>query len=537
MSRHAASARSDDGRTVRRFRFDGRLAAAAAILSLAGAALAADRPLGPELGNVEVRAEIQPGPQGDDIDLFAGNVARGERISAEIVVPRSSGLYPRLELLGPDGSPVAIDLVSRHFGRMLRLREFTVPETGRWTIRVGSEFGTIGEYALRIRVRAALPAVVEAPDGASGPVDLPFDALAGSRLELRATAAPASSARLVSVTDPSGAEVPGASGPLAAEAKVKGRKIAVGVDALPGADGTYVAHFALDGSQRDFSAVATVTSPPRIRGSRRLRATEPYMAPIPTPFRSTNERSIRIQGRYFASDRAPTVLFGDVPGSVVTVEPYGNYIDVLPPELPEGSVVRIAVVNPDGQSFERPDAFYYVPAPVFDDLVDAATGARVVGSRPEGGRLVRVFGRNFQTGIWLRFGASDDVLPLVKNDGELLATVPAQPVGPADVKIYDAYFHEIAAPFTFEYKDPPTIDAAPYTPSQPTSDGFSWVSMSGTGFSAGDAVRFDGALTESLLVTPSILQFRVPATSPGAHQVTVTDRVGTVVAAPQITTR
>lgn len=500
-------------------------------------------PLGPGLGDLTYRTQIRTTAQGADADEYAGVLSAGERLSVAVVSPFQSGLLPALEFVGPDGAARRVEVRARVLGKQLEVRDWPVPETGRWTVRVASILGTYGKYSVRFRVRSPAPFRTEVEPDEEGvvPVDteLAFDALPGSRLDLRAEVRKGPAPQLVSLVGPDGTDVPGVSGPAAGDAVEGPHAVRLRLNDVGPQCGTYRARFTAPAGHGGFVATAQVTTPRRERGVRRLRADEPYLDPRITPLRGVKDLPVRLTGLHFSAAPPPTVLFGDVPGTNVVVDPYGIHLDVTPPELPEGSTVRVAVVNPDGQVFERPGHFYYVPAPVVTDLVSidpvGADGEPVRGASTAGGRRVRLLGSNFQTGIFLRFGGSADVLPILRGDGRMDVTVPAHGAGIVEVHVLDAYLHDAVAPLAFEYKAPPEFAADPYMPATVAGDGTAWVTITGSGFAREDVVLFDGEPTQCVALPPFAIQFRVPVAAPGPHTVAIRDRVDTVTQGPDLT--
>ncbi|MCE9635873.1 MAG: IPT/TIG domain-containing protein [Planctomycetes bacterium] len=492
---------------------------------------------GPDLGNVQYRGELKYGPAGYDTDEFSSRLARGERLSARIVSPFQSPLFPTLELVGPDGTVRSVDVRSRGYGKRLEFDGFVVPETGRWTVRVGSILQTQGKYAITFAIRAAPPARIavgpDEPGTSAASADLDFDAVAGSSVEIRANAGRHTNVSISALVDPSGADVAGESGPAVDSAFAKKGVVALRVPSLGVGDGTYRATFTAGAGHDGFSAVARVEPPARPRGTKWLVADEPWIEPLTRPIRGVHERSVRIRGLHFPSQPVPTVQFGGIPGTDVLIDPYGTYIDVAPPPLPEGGTYSVAVVLADGQAMQRDDYFYYVPTPRADAIVDRA-GGPVVGGSTVGGRTVRIRGANFQTGIFLRFGESKDVLPLILADDLIEVVTPPHDAGSVEVRVLDAYIHDVVAAVRYEYKDAPVVSFAPYTPTTFSAGVITPVVLAGGNFERSDTVLFDGVAVATAWISDSRLTFTVPPSSAGPHTVAVLDRLGSIAVAPPI---
>ena len=510
----------------------------AAALAGVPAAAVADSLVGPQLGNVTYRGEIRIGPDGDDDDAFAGHLLRGERLSLRIVSPFQSPLFPEIVVVGPDGTPRDVGVRSRgNFGKVLELRNWVVPETGLWTVHVRSQLATQGDYTLRMSIRSRSPERIVVPRDKTGTVpadvDFAFDAIEGARLELRATSRDRTAPQIVALTDPAGATVRDEdSVPVVGAAIARKGRVTLGVEALASGDGTYHAQITAPAGHRGFEATARVIPPARPRGSRRLGPDEPWIAPRLGLLRGVKERTVRIDGRNFSKLVRPVVLFGNAKGTDVSVDPFGNYLDVKPPQLAEGATVRVAVVNPDGQAAERPAFFFYVPTPRVEDITDV-TGAAVRGSSTAGGRKVRFKGTGFETGVYVRFGGSQDVLPQILDSGEMELRTPAQPAGTVEIHLLDGFLHDEVVQIAFEYKAPPAIDSPAYTPEIGVSLGS--VDIAGTGFEPTDVVLFDGSPAVTQWLSPFGLRFFVPVATSGQHAVSVIDRIGTVTACPNLT--
>ena len=231
--------------------------------------------------------------------------------------------------------------------------------------------------------------------------------------------------------------------------------------------------------------------------------------------------------------QGPRVFFGDVQAVGTSTDPYGNWVECEPPELPDGSLVRVAVVNADGQGYERDGFAYYVPAPTVTDVTDVA-GTSVIGGSTVGGLTLRVHGSNFQSGVLVHVGPSLAVVPQILGPGLLEFRTPAQAAGIVKVRVEDAYLHSVPAPGTFEYKDPPKFGSVPYFPSEASESQPTAVGLAGSGFAFGDVVLLDGVETATQVVSSSSLVFVVPAGAAGSIEVSIRDRVGTVVKGPAI---
>jgi hypothetical protein len=531
------SGESSEGTVAARRAPRARLLAAAILvpgLSLGAAALG-DTPLDPPLRAGGYDAEIANGPAGPDEDVFSGLLVKGERLTVKVVAPNSSPLVPDLEVTRPDGTLHPEMPKQLRFGKSLKLSNLVVDQTGLWKIRVAPRLGTTGKYRLSTQVKPAPAAVLYVSDAAGGTFPLPFEALGGSAvsLELRGKKG---TPDLASLRDPGNAEVLGATGPVFPLAEVKKSKLTLTVAQLGLGDGTYTADFVVPPGSGPYRATVRVTRPPLARGFATLKPDEPYMDPILDVRLGVENLPLKISGRNFASGCA--VWFGDTRVTSGVVDQFGSRIEVVPPPGAPGSTVRVAVVNPDGQAFERPDYFRYVPPLTITDLVDR-DGAPVRGAALEGGRFVRILGGNFASGVTARFGGTE-VLPNIRSATEMDCIVPAHAPGIFQVRVLDAYLHDEAGPFDFEYKAKPVVADPPYrvggvaVPSVPQS-GQTDLQLFGTSMSLDDVVTLDGddVATQYDPNGPNLV-FDVPAGGPAAIKVVIRDRVGTLVPAPDL---
>lgn len=511
---------------------------AAALLAAAHRPASGDTLVGPQLGNVTYKGELRIGPDGPDEDAFAGRLVQGERVSLRLVSPFQSPLFPEIVVEGPDGKPRTVSIrFGRPVGKFLELKNWTVPETGIWTFRVRPLLDTQGAYTLRFTIRSQPKVRIVAPKdgGGGGPVtlDVPFEATEGARLEVRAKGRGTFAPQITALRDPGGQAVLDAGGaPAVAATSARKSKVSLDVEALASGDGTYHLEFGAPAGNPGFRATARVIPADRPRGNVRLDPDEPWIAPRTILLRGVKERPVRIDGLHFSTAARPQVLFGDLPGTDVKVDFTGTYLDVTPPKLEEGSLVRVVVVNPDGQAAERPDFFFYVPTPLVEDVLDLS-GNPVRGASVAGGRKLRFVGSGFETGVYVRFGGSADVLPQIFGAGEMEVKTPAQEAGVVEIHVLDGFLHDEVVPIQFEFKAPPEIASPAFTPASAAP--LETVVLGGTGFEQSDVVLVDGLPVATVWVSDTALSFTVPSTTAGQHTVSVVDRVGTVVPCPKLT--
>ncbi|MCG3134673.1 MAG: hypothetical protein HMLKMBBP_01994 [Planctomycetes bacterium] len=511
---------------------------AAALSSAVGTrSAAAEELLGPQIRNGGYLGHVLDGPEGADADAFRAALVRGERLDVTVATPSGSGFIGGIEILDPDGAIVPVPMRTSASGRRVRAEPLEIPRTGVWTVRVSGRFETYGRYRVSFRVRPAPDVVLELPadpgGGAPAATPLAFDALDGSRLDFTASVkGRVDPPTLAALLDPAGADVPGESGPAAAEAVRTARGFRLRAD-LSSGDGTYAATVQPPEAHEGVVLRAALRRPPLARGVKRLGEREPYVAPRATLLRGATGLRARITGERFDTSPPPAVWFGDTLALEVQVDEFGSRLDVIPPELPEGSLVRIGVVNRDGQSHERPDYFFYVPEPVFTELTDA-DGAPARGASTEGGRVLFVEGAHFETGLLVRFSGTPVVLPQIRSPELMEIVAPAHAPGLVRISFEDAYLHDVDFGIDFEFKTPPSPQSAAFLPPAASSILPTVIAMSGSGYELDDVVLVNGAEVPSVWFSASNLTFTVPPGAPGALRIEVRDRVGTVVRAPDL---
>ncbi len=462
----------------------------------------------------------------------------GEELSVVVRSPFQSGLFPKLRLTDPDGVERAIDVKVSPSNKTLRLRRHAIDRTGTWAVTVSPQLGTRGPYSIAFKVRPTPPLVVKGAavrDGDPVVTTHLVPAVEGWTLDLamrwaRTTTPPT----ITGLADPAGAPVPGVSAPTALEELVL-RRTSARVDDLPlhAGSGSYAVTVTAPRGSRGYTLSARTTAVDRPKGRRpaRLSADEPYLDPVLEPIPGVESRVVRLTGQNFAS--GARVVFGDAEAGIASVDGSGLELSVTVPAGVDGSFVRIAVVNPDGQVAERPDHFYYVPPPTLTAVTDAQ-GNPVLGGSTAGGLRVRLHGTMFRTGQFLRFGSTGaaDIFPVILSDEEMEATTPPHAPGVVTISLYDAYGHEARLDLAFEYKTPPSFGADPYSPPIAPEEGGVQVTLAGTGFDPADEILFDGVRIDSVLVDIGSRRFTPPPGTDGLHQVDVRDRLGTVTRAP-----
>lgn len=495
---------------------------------------------GPPAGNVRYQGNIQRDPFGDgqaDVDDFPVALAAGDVLSAKVVSPFNSGLFPTLVVVDPDGEVRDAGVADR--GKRSSFKGFEADESGVWRIRVEANIASEGLYTVTFKVKSPgrIRLAKEAVGGGLATTrTVSFQAVHGSELTAGVKWGRTDSpVRFVSLKGPSGAEVLAEQAPAVGGATVKGRKASLAGAVLNDGHGEYSLTVGVDSGAATFTLDLSVSVParPKSRRLRRLGKLEPFLDPADAARRGIAGFPLRLTGHGFDLDLGPQVYFGDTPAADVTVNETGTVLDVLPPEGVDDTTVDVTVVNADGQAACRPGHFYYVPPPTLTGITDR-DGGRVDGATTAGGPLVRLAGAQFQSGLLVRMGTAPSIVPLILSPELLEFAVPPHPVGVVDVLVFDTFGHEAVLEGVFEFKGPPTFDPVPYSPPTVPDTGTATVIVRGSGFRLDDRVFFDGVEVPSLYGSSSVFSF-VPLPRPdGSYRVSVVDRVGSEVAAPDI---
>lgn len=505
---------------------------------VAARSFAADE-VGPPLGRATYQTSIKTGPQGEDTDLYGGDLVVGERLTVKLTSPFNSGLFPTLELIGPGSeAPEPVQIRSRRAGRKLEIRNFEIPRAGRWCVRVGAQSGSEGGYALTIRVKSPrkLKSATELLPAGESRV-LRVSATDGAELDATFKAAGRAGAgdlRLVALRDPEGRPV-GGDGAAAATAVAKKRSLRLKRFPLSGGTGDYELELRAEGGPVSFRSTLRVRAPKRIVGKRkrRLDSDEPYVEPSESPVNVAEAMEIRLSGVNLTATGLPSVFFGENRALQVELAPMSGALLVIVPPGPEGELVPLTVLSDEGQGIRRDGYFYYVPTPEFD-AVERLDGTPLVGVTTEGDERLRLRGRNFRTGLIVRLVPGGDVVPTIVSSEVLEFNLPAGAPGELRIEGYDAYLHEPELDLVLERKVPPRFANQPYDPIVVAAERETLVSLLGTEHDIRDVLRFDGAEIPSLLISETTRTFTVPALPDGVYPVALVDRVGTVVEGPSL---
>lgn len=528
------------------FRF--ALAGALLLTPLALAARAQDAPSsevaprGPAFGQNRYAAAIASTGGEPDIDDYVSALREGETVSVTVQA-RRSGLRPRLALLDPSGHDVTPALRRPGSRSTVSFRNFVVPATGRWTVRVSGSDGTEGAYQVAFAVKP-IPAVTLRRQHLGDDQPLfkvhEFAGLEGARLDLKLVWSPKGNpVELRSMTDPRGAEVLQPGGRKAVDSVVvdaKRRTLSLNGVSLQRGDGVYAVRVrtAQGAATYDVSFALTPTGRPRSRRVIELLPNEPWLDPVESPLPGRAGFTLHLTGRGFAGPAR--VFFGDAEGAVAAVAADGTSIDVSVPEGVPGTTVPVAVVNADGQASVRPAYFSYLqPLQVLDLVDDEGAPVRAVSAK--GGRVARLKGAYFEAGQTVQLGTARATVVSVVSADEMVIALPPAPAGFAKVTVVDRFGGVATSSFEVRVKAPPAFAASPYAPSVAAVESLVAVTLKGSGFEAADQLSFDGEPVPSTFVDPATRTFTVPALPAGAYSVTLTDSIGSVEEGPAFTVK
>lgn len=524
--------------------------AAALVTAAAGVGFSAPAPgfvraFGPRFGQNSYTTKIQSDGGVADVDDYVESLQRGETLSVAVTAIRRSQLLPRIELLDPDGADAKPKVKTSKSGNAAQFKGFAIAKSGRWTVRVTGAASTEGDYSIAFFVKPAAPATFRHQHlGDDKPLFKvnTFAGLDGALLDFKLTwSVKELPVDLKSMTDTHGREVLTPDGKKAfEEVKVDPKRHTLTLAALPlhEGDGDYAIRVRTPQGSATYDVTFNVQ--PQGRPKRRrpvaLSAPEPFLAPELVPLRGRPGFDLRLHGRNFSTSPPPTAFFGNVQGVVTAVAPDGTYLDVVVPQGVPGTTVPVAVVNGDGQAAVRGDYFFYLQPIKVTDLVDDA-GTPVRFGTTRGGRGLHLLGAFFEQGQVVKFGGAVAPVTSVVSAGEMTLVTPAAPPGTVRVTITDAFGGIAGSDFQFTYKQPPTFDAAPYTPSVAAVQTAVTVTIHGRDFEAADQLTFNGAPLDSVFLTPATRRFSVPALPAGAYSVTLTDSIGSVEKGPDFTVK
>ena len=497
------------------------------VLAFAATANGAD-PQGPAFGANRYSASIQEVCARADTDEYVASLVKGETLSVGVTAAEGSPLRVNLTLVGPSGTEfVPAAVVVKSDGRSLSLRDFAIPATGRWTVRVAGADGTQGAYDVAFAVGAAPQFKVKkasVKDGSDSVFE--FEGLRGAVADVRVVWKGRTAPVVRAILDPQGFPLSGIK-PVTRKNSLELKGLVLDRD-----DGTYELRLSSDGDTAvcDVSIRVRPTGRPAGRKAVVLSDSEAFLDPVNVPIRGIAGRTVRFTGGNFSTGAPPVVLFGSA-RAVVSVVPGGTALDVIPPAMLDGSTVAVTVIGSDGQSCVRERYFQYVPTLWILDLEDAA-GRSVRAGALAGGTRLRLRGSGFESGQTVLFGTTAATLVSPAESESMWILTPAASGGAVSVVVQDAFGREVTAPFRFDYLLPPVITSVAATGGafldsvRVAQSGGATVTVSGANLTASDVVTLGGTSCIVTAATSSKLTLTTQATRAGAVDLVVLDTVG-----------
>ncbi len=149
-----------------------------------------------------------------DVDTLFFDALAGSRITLQTKPGKGSDLLPRMRLTGPDGDELLAPEASAPKGKTARVKNLTLPDTGRYRLELLAADGSAGDYRFRSKLRPVTKVAEQVFVNAATPVvSVDFGALPGWSLKTAKVAAKKSKkspdvlAPAVTLTDPDGALV------------------------------------------------------------------------------------------------------------------------------------------------------------------------------------------------------------------------------------------------------------------------------------------------------------------------------------------
>ncbi|MGA9811443.1 MAG: IPT/TIG domain-containing protein, partial [Terriglobales bacterium] len=227
--------------------------------------------------------------------------------------------------------------------------------------------------------------------------------------------------------------------------------------------------------------------------------------------------AIAITGTGFLA--GATVKLGGTSATSVTVV-NGNAITATTPAHAAGAV-SIVVTNADTKSATLTNGYTYSgpnPAPT-------VTAITPNSGSTAGGTTVTITGTGFLTGAAVKLGGTSATSVAVVNSTSITASTPAHAAGAVSVQVTntDAQSGTLSNGFTYTAPNPaPTVTAI--TPNSGSTAGGTAVTITGTGFLTGAAVKLGGTSATSVAVVNSTsITASTPSHAAGAVSVQVTN--------------
>ncbi|MFL6212262.1 MAG: IPT/TIG domain-containing protein [Blastocatellia bacterium] len=244
-----------------------------------------------------------------------------------------------------------------------------------------------------------------------------------------------------------------------------------------------------------------------------------------TPARASGKggATLQINGAGFVPGAMVTV--GGAPATNATVMSTTLITATVPAH--KAGAADIVVTNPDGQSARLASGFTFIEPP----LLPAPTLTAIAPASGATGTPVIISGTGFTAGSTVTFDGVAAGAVTVNSYTSISAVAPAHAAGAVNVSVQTPQDQSstLANAFTFTGGPPPapapTITAV--SPNSGSADGGTTVTISGTGFTSGAVVTFDGAMAANVsVVNATTVSATTPPHSAGAVEVVITNRDG-----------
>jgi hypothetical protein len=199
-----------------------------------------------------------------------------------------------------------------------------------------------------------------------------------------------------------------------------------------------------------------------------------------------------------------TVAFGSIAAAVTSVSSTAVVVTVPPTaSITTGGVVSVTITNPDAQKSTLANAFTYVAPPAMTSVTPATVSTA-------GGSTITIAGTGFQDGVTVTINGTAATSVTRVSATQVTAVVPPGTAGTASVQIAnpDGLYQALTTLLT--YATGPSVTTI--SPSSGPPEGGTAVTITGTGFAAGDTVAFGGvAATNVTVVSATTITATTPA--------------------------
>jgi hypothetical protein len=366
-------------------------------------------------------------------------------------------------------------------------------------------FGTVG--ATSVTVTSATSITATAPAGSAGTVNVTVTTLGGTSATSSADDFTYDAGPSVTALSPdAGPTAGGTAVTISGTGFVPGTTVKFGTvaaTAVTVTSATSITATAPAGSQA--SVDVTVTTPGGTSATNsadeftyeaapQVASVSPDVGPI------SGGTVVDIQGYQFVP--GSTVNFGTVAATDVSVDPY----DLITATSPPGSgTVDVTVSSPGGTSLTSTADIFTYGGPTLTS-VDINYGTA--------GSMDLLYGTGFTQGATVAFGSTSVASLEVFSSTEIEVTVPAAPAGSiAPITVTTAYGASATSPATtyFYEDDLPVPTVTSVSPNFGPVSGGTMVTLTGSGFAAGDVLAFGAQAVSYSLVSSTEMEVDTPA--------------------------